>query len=157
MKVRVLCISKTTESYIQEGMDDFKKRLQHFCKLEWVELPDVKNRKNLSKEKLLATEEESFLKLLKNNDVVYLLDENGKSYSSRKFASFIESRMMDAGGSITFLIGGPYGFSENIYRRANGKISLSAMTFTHQMVRLFFLEQIYRAFSIIKKLPYHHD
>jgi len=116
----------------------------------------VKNRKNLSKDNLLKQEAELFNKNLKSNDKVFLLDEKGKEYSSRHFSQFLDKQMM-SGEDLVFLIGGPYGFSQEIYERANGKISLSKMTFTHQMVRVFFLEQLYRGFSILKNLPYHHD
>jgi 23S rRNA (pseudouridine1915-N3)-methyltransferase len=157
MKITVLCISKTSDAYILEGMSEFQKRLKHFIKVEWIELPEVKNRKNLSQEQLLAMEEELFLKQLNNTDNIYLLDENGKEYTSRQFSSFISKKMIASTSNLVFLIGGPYGFSEGMYAKSEGKISLSKMTFTHQMVRLFFLEQLYRAFSIIKNLPYHHD
>ena len=138
-------------------MDEFLNRLKHFSKIEWIELPDVKNRKNLSKDKLLQMEEELFKKQIKPGDRVYLLDEKGKEFSSRQFSTFIEKRMLDSSGGLVFLIGGPYGFSQNVYKMATGKISLSKMTFTHQLVRVFFLEQLYRAFAISKNLPYHHD
>lgn len=157
MKITVLCISKTSDAYILEGMSEFQKRIKHFIKLDWIELPEVKNRKNLNQEQLLAMEEELFLKNLSNTDSIYLLDENGKEYTSRQFSSFISKKMIASTSNLVFLIGGPYGFSEGMYAKAEGKISLSKMTFTHQMVRLFFLEQVYRAFSIIKNLPYHHD
>lgn len=157
MKITVLCISKTSDAYILAGMAEYQKRLKHFIKLEWIELPEVKNRKNLKQDQLLQMEEELFLKQLKNTDTIFLLDENGKEYTSRQFSSFIDKKMIESTSNLVFLIGGPYGFSKGIYAKANGKISLSKMTFTHQMVRLFFLEQVYRAFSIIKNLPYHHD
>ncbi len=157
MKITVLCISKTSDSYILEGMREFQNRIKHFIKLDWIELPEVKNRKNLNRDQLLALEEELFLKHLSNTDSIFLLDENGKEFSSRQFSSFISKKMIASTSNLVFLIGGPYGFSEGMYVKAEGKISLSKMTFTHQMVRLFFLEQIYRAFSILKNLPYHHD
>lgn len=157
MKITVLCISKTSDTYILEGMAEFKKRLKHFIKLDWIELPEVKNRKNLSQEQLLTMEEELFLKNISNTDTVYLLDENGKEFTSRQFSEFLNKKMIASTSNLVFLIGGPYGFSKGIYNKAEGKISLSKMTFTHQMVRLFFLEQLYRAFSILKNLPYHHD
>jgi 23S rRNA (pseudouridine1915-N3)-methyltransferase len=157
MKITVLCIAKTNDRYILEGMEEFKKRLKHFIKLDWIELPEVKNRKNLNQEQLLTMEEELFLKNLNPGDSIYLLDENGKEYSSRQFSTFINKKMIASTQNLVFLIGGPYGFSEGMYAKADGKISLSKMTFTHQMVRLFFVEQLYRAFSILKNLPYHHD
>jgi len=157
MKITVLCISKTSDSYILEGMREFQNRIKHYIKLDWIELPEVKNRKNLNKEQLLASEEELFLKHLSNTDSVFLLDENGKEFSSRQFSDFIQKKMIDSTSNLVFLIGGPYGFSDGMYQKASGKISLSKMTFTHQMVRLFFLEQVYRAMSIINNLPYHHD
>jgi 23S rRNA (pseudouridine1915-N3)-methyltransferase len=157
MRITVLCIAKTSDPYILEGMEEFKKRLKHFIKLDWIELPEVKNRKNLNQEQLLAMEEELFLKNLNPGDSIYLLDENGKEYSSRQFSTFINKKMIASTQNLVFLIGGPYGFSKGMYAKADGKISLSKMTFTHQMVRLFFVEQLYRAFSILKNLPYHHD
>ena len=157
MKITVLCIAKTSDAYLLTGMNEFQKRLKHFIKLEWIELPEVKNRKNLQKEQLLQMEEALFLKHLQSNDTLYLLDENGKEFTSRKFSEFLEKKMIESTSNLVFLIGGPYGFSKGMYQRAQGKISLSKMTFTHQMVRLFFLEQLYRAFSILRNMPYHHD
>ena len=157
MKITVLCIAKTSDAYLLTGMNEFQKRLKHFVKLEWIELPEVKNRKNLQKEQLLQQEEALFLKHLQSNDTIYLLDENGKEFTSRKFSTFLEKKMIESTSNLVFIIGGPYGFSQGMYKRAQGKISLSKMTFTHQMVRLFFLEQLYRAFSILRNMPYHHD
>ncbi len=157
MKITVLCIAKTSDSYLLTGMNEFQKRLKHFIKLDWVELPEVKNRKNLQKEQLLKMEEALFLKNIQSTDALFLLDENGKEFTSRKFSEFLDKKMIESTSNLVFLIGGPYGFSQGMYQRAQGKISLSKMTFTHQMIRLLFLEQLYRAFSILRNLPYHHD
>ena len=156
MKITVLCIGKTDKTYILTGMAEYQKRLKHFVKIDWQELPDVKNRKGLSSEKYLEQEEILFLKRIAPADIVYLLDENGEEYTSVGFAGFLKKRMNAGISNLVFLIGGPYGFSRDMHRLAKGEISLSKMTFTHQMVRLFFLEQLYRAFSILRNMPYHH-
>ena len=157
MKVTVFCIGKTNEKYLLQGMDEYKKRLKHFIKVDWIELPEVKNQKGLSKLELLNKEETLFNKQLKNSDNVILLDEKGRDYTSVEFSKFLAKKMNSGVSNLVFLIGGPYGFSEGIYKRSAGKVSLSKMTFTHQMVRLFFLEQLYRGFSILRNLPYHHS
>ena len=157
MKITVLCIGKTSEKYLLQGMNEYQKRLRHFVKVDWIELPEVKNRKGVSRLELLGKEEVLFNKQLSNTDHVILLDEEGKTYSSIEFSGFLVKKMNAGTSNLVFLIGGPYGFSEGIYKRAQGKISLSKMTFTHQMVRLFFLEQLYRGFTIIKNMPYHHQ
>ena len=157
MKITVLSIGKTNDKYLLVGMDEFRKRLRHFVKVDWIELADVKNRKGLSKVELLDQEETLFNKQLKTSDYLLLLDEQGETYSSLEFSNLLK-KIMNAGVSnLVFLIGGPYGFSESLHKRSNGKVSLSKMTFTHQMVRLFFLEQLYRGFTILKNMPYHHE
>ena len=157
MKITVLCIGKTNDKYLLVGMDEFRKRLRHFVKVDWIELPEVKNRKGLSKVELLDQEEMMFNKQIQSSDYLLLLDEKGETYSSVEFSNRLR-KIMNAGVSnLVFLIGGPYGFSEGLHKQSNGKVSLSKMTFTHQMVRLFFLEQLYRGFTILKNMPYHHD
>ena len=157
MKITVLSIGKTNDKYLLVGMDEFRKRLRHFVKVDWIELADVKNRKGLSKVELLDQEETLFNKQLKTSDYLLLLDEQGETYSSLEFSNLLK-KIMNAGVSnLVFLIGGPDGFSESLHKRSNGKVSLSKMTFTHQMVRLFFLEQLYRGFTILKNMPYHHE
>jgi 23S rRNA (pseudouridine1915-N3)-methyltransferase len=157
MKITVICIGKTTDKYLLTGMDEYKKRLRHFVRVDWVELPEVKNQKGLSKIELLDREEALFQKQLKPSDYILLLDEKGKQYTSIGFSNFLK-KIMNAGVSnLVFLIGGPYGFSEKLHKQSKSKLSLSKMTFTHQMVRLFFLEQLYRGFTILRNMPYHHE
>ena len=157
MKITLLCIGKTDDKYIQEGIDKYYKRLKHYITFNIVVLPDVKNVKNLSQSQQKEKEAELFNKHIQNTDYVVLLDERGKEYSSLEFSSFLEKKMIASVHHIVFLVGGPYGFSEEIKQRANSLVSLSKMTFSHQMVRLFFVEQIYRAYTIMKGEPYHHE
>ncbi len=157
MKIELKVIGKTSFDYLKEGISIYEKRLQHYCNFNFIVIPDIKNAKNLRESDIKKKEGEAVLKKLDKNDFLVLLDENGKKYSSLRFAEFIEKKTMDSGKKIVFLIGGAYGFSEEIYQRANQKISLSDMTFSHQMVRLFFIEQLYRAYTIINNEPYHHQ
>lgn len=157
MKITLVCIGKTDDKYIQEGIDKYNKRLKHYITFNIVVLPDVKNVKNLSQSQQKEKEAELFNKHIQNTDCVVLLDERGKEYSSIEFSSFLEKKMIASVQHIVFLVGGPYGFSEEIKQRANSLVSLSKMTFSHQMVRLFFVEQIYRAYTIMKGEPYHHE
>jgi 23S rRNA (pseudouridine1915-N3)-methyltransferase len=157
MKITVLSIGKTSDKYLIVGMDEYRKRLRHFIKIDWIELPEVKNRKGLSESELLGQEEASFNKKLKPSDHVFLLDEKGEMFNSVEFSGFLRKKMNAGLSNLVFLIGGPYGFSDGIYKRSMGEIALSKMTFTHQMVRLFFLEQLYRGFTILRNMPYHHS
>lgn len=157
MKISLLCIGKTDDKFIQEGIDKYLKRLKHYIQFNIVVLPDVKNVKNLSESQQKEKEAELFNKHLSSGDFIVLLDENGKEYTSVEFSSFIEKKMIASVQHLVFLIGGPYGFSPEIKQRANSFVSLSKMTFSHQMVRMFFAEQIYRAFTIMKGEPYHHQ
>lgn len=157
MKITLLCIGKTDDKFIQEGIDKYLKRLKHYITFNIVVLPDVKNVKNLSQSQQKEKEAESFNKHIQNTDYVVLLDEHGKEYRSLEFSSFLEKKMIASVQHMVFLIGGPYGFAEEIKQRANSFVSLSKMTFSHQMVRLFFIEQIYRAYTIMKGEPYHHE
>ncbi|WP_149912572.1 23S rRNA (pseudouridine(1915)-N(3))-methyltransferase RlmH [Sphingobacterium cavernae] len=157
MKITLVCIGKTDDKYIQEGIDKYNKRLKHYITFNIVVLPDVKNVKNLSQSQQKEKEAELFNKHIQNTDYVVLLDERGKEYSSIEFSCFLEKKMIASVQHIVFLVGGPYGFSEEIKQRANSLVSLSKMTFSHQMVRLFFVEQIYRAYTIMKGEPYHHE
>lgn len=156
MKISLLAISKTTEKYLQEGISIYEKRLQHYCKYQRIEIPDLKNAKNLSFEVQKQKEAELILSKISNTDFVVLLDEKGKEFNSIQFSVEINKWMNQSISSVVFVIGGPYGFDAQIYERANMKMSLSKLTFSHQMVRLFFTEQLYRAFSILKSEPYHH-
>lgn len=156
MKITLLAISKTNEAYLSEGIDIYEKRLQHYCKFTRVEIPDLKNAKNLSKDQQKQKEAELLLAKISPQDFVILLDEIGKEMSSLQFSETLNKWMNQGVGHAIFIIGGPYGFDQKMYERANAKISLSQMTFSHQMIRLFFVEQLYRAFSILKNEPYHH-
>jgi len=157
MKISLICIGKTDDSYLIQGIDSFQKRLKFYINFKMVVIPDIKNSKNLSKEVQKAKEAEQILKLISNTDCIILLDERGKEYRSIEFADFLNKKMVSSTQHLIFIIGGPYGFNTSIEKRADGKISLSKMTFSHQMIRLFFSEQLYRAFSILKNEPYHHE
>lgn len=137
-------------------MDDYIKRLGFYVTFEFKIIPDIKNTKSLSEIQQKQKEGELILKHLETSDELYVLDENGKTFTSVGFSGFLNKKMSSGLKQLVFVIGGPYGFSDEVYQRANGKISLSQMTFSHQMVRLFFLEQLYRGFTILKNEPYHH-
>lgn len=157
MKISLLVIGKTDEAYLQKGLEIFLKRIPHYISFEMKLIPDIKNAKNLSEEQQKDKEGELILQQILSSDELYLLDENGIEASSVDFARFLEKKMLSGIKRLVFVIGGPYGFSGNVYSRAIGKISLSKMTFSHQMVRLIFAEQLYRAFTILKGEPYHHQ
>ncbi len=157
MKICLLVIGKTDEEYLQKGIELFMKRIPHYISFEMKVIPDLKNSKNLSEEQQKAKEGELILQQLTSSDELLLLDEQGFETSSVDFARFLEKKMISGIKRLVLLIGGPYGFSESVYARANGKVSLSKMTFSHQMVRLIFLEQLYRAMTILKGEPYHHQ
>ncbi len=156
MKAALWWVGDTSFSYIQEGQGIYAKRLEHFLPFETYTIPDVKNAKNMPEERIKKKEGEAILKKLDKGDCLLLLDERGKEFSSIKFAKYLEQQLQMSHRRIVFLIGGAYGFSDEVYARANGKISLSKMTFSHQMVRVFALEQIYRAMTILRNMPYHH-
>ena len=157
MRMNLLCIGKTNDKEIQNLIKYYRNRLPKHWNFEIVEIPDVKNAKNLSPELLKNEEGKFFLNQTENSDFVVLLDEKGKQFTSREFATKIEHWMNFSVKKVSFFIGGAYGFSDEIYERANEKMSLSKMTFTHQMIRLFFVEQIYRADQILLGKPYHND
>ena len=156
MKTAFWVIGKTSFAYLQEGIGIYKKRLQHYLTFELLVIPDIKNRKSLGEKLIKQKEGEEILKKIKAEDFLILLDEKGKSYDSLSFAYWLEKRLQYSTKNLVFLIGGAYGFSDAVYKRANAQVSLSPMTFSHQMVRLFFLEQLYRAMTILKGEPYHH-
>ena len=158
MKVTLLVVGKTTDPHIVALIDDYKRRLTHYLPFEMVVIPELKNAKNLTEEQQKQQEGELILKAVGKGATahVVLLDEHGCEYRSVAFADYLQKRM-SAGQDIIFVVGGPYGFSPEVYARANTKISLSQMTFSHQMVRLFFVEQIYRAMTILRSEPYHHE
>ena len=157
MKITLIAIGKTEDKYLIEGIDKYLNRLKHYINFSLVIIPDVKNTKNLTEAQQKTKEAELISKQLNNSDVVVLLDEKGTKYSSVQFSAYLNKQMVGSVQNLVFVIGGPYGFDESIYKRANSSISLSDMTFSHQMVRLFFLEQLYRAFTILKNEPYHHE
>jgi len=156
MKIIVLAIGKTDNKALQGLIDDYSKRLSHYISFSSEVIPDIKNVKNLSESQQKQAEGTEILKRISRSDRLILLDENGKNYSSIGFSDYLQEQMNSGLKSLVFIIGGPYGFSDEVYARANGKISLSQMTFSHQMVRLFFVEQLYRGFTILKNEPYHH-
>ena len=157
MKIKLLAIGKTDDKHLISLIETYKQRLKHYINFELEIIPDIKNVKNLSQEQQKEKEGELILKKLTNTDVLLLLDEKGKEMRSIDFAKFLQKKMNSGIKQLVFVIGGPYGFSENIYKKSQGKISLSKMTFSHQMIRLFVVEQIYRAFTILKNEPYHHE
>lgn len=157
MKIALLTVGKTDRDWVRQGLDIYLARLKHYIPFSINEIPELKNASSLSKDQIKTREGEFILKNLKPTDDVILLDEHGKEYSSVEFASLLQNKINYEGKDIVFVIGGAYGFSEPVYKRANSKISLSRMTFSHQMVRAIFAEQIYRAFTIMKGEPYHHE
>lgn len=157
MKVTLVCVGKTDEKYIEEGISKYTKRLIHYVKFNITVIPDIKNSKNLSQEQQKEKEGELILKQVDNSDTLMLLDEKGQQYRSVDFSKLLDKNMVSNVQHMVLVIGGPYGFSDRVYQRANGLLSLSKMTFSHQMIRLFFVEQLYRAFSIMRGEPYHHE
>ena len=157
MKIPFLVLGKTEDSFLKEGIEKYVKRLKHYVKFEMVEIPELKNTKSLTEEQQKSKEAELILKNLASTDYVVLLDEKGLEYTSVQFSGYISKRMLSSVQNLVFIVGGPYGFDNNLQTKANDKLSLSKMTFSHQMVRLFFVEQLYRAFSILKGEPYHHE
>lgn len=157
MKITLLAIGKTGTKYLQEGIELYTKRIGHYVPFELKILPDVKTTKSLTVDRQKSLEGEIFLSAIQPGDVVVLLDERGKEMTSREFSVYLDRKMVTVAKNLIFVIGGPYGFSMEMYDRANEKLSLSKMTFSHEMIRLFFTEQIYRAMTILKGEPYHHD
>ncbi len=157
MKITLLVIGKTEEKWLIEGINNYLNRLKHYTSFELKVIPELKNTKSLSQAQQKKAEADLMLKQIKNTDYVLLLDEHGKTYSSVALSKFIEKLQINSTSALVLVVGGPYGFEESLYHRANGKISLSEMTFSHQMVRLIFVEQLYRAFTILKGEPYHHE
>ena len=156
MTIKLLTIGKTDDSSLQTLIDTYVKRLGHYNRFELEIIPDLKKTKNLNTEQQKVMEGKLILDKVNTSDFLVLLDENGKQFSSEGFSQYIQKRLNSGMKQLIFVVGGPFGFSEEVYQRANGKLSLSKMTFSHQMVRLFFTEQLYRAFTILKNEPYHH-
>ena len=156
MNIRLLTIGKTDNKALQSLIEDYTKRLSFYIKFDLEIIPDIKNVKNLSEAQQKEKEGELILSKITPTDHLILLDENGKTFSSVGFSDFLQKKMNSGLKNLVFVIGGPYGFSDTMYQRANAKISLSSMTFSHQMVRPFFMEQLYRGYTILKNEPYHH-
>ncbi len=157
MNIKLLAIGKTDQTHLQTLINDYAKRLSYYIKFDLEVIPDIKNAKNLSEQQQKEKEGELILSKIGPSDQMILLDENGKSFSSVEFSAELQKKMNSGIKTLVFVIGGPYGFSEAVYNQSQGKISLSKMTFSHQMVRLFFVEQLYRGFTILRNEPYHHQ
>jgi 23S rRNA (pseudouridine1915-N3)-methyltransferase len=157
MNIKLIAIGKTDNKNLQTLIEEYTKRLSFYVKFDLEIIPDIKNVKNLSEAQQKEKEGELILSKITPTDNLILLDENGKTFSSIGFSEFLQKKMNTGIKTLVFVIGGPYGFSETVYQKANGKVSLSEMTFSHQMVRLFVIEQLYRGFTILKNEPYHHQ
>ena len=157
MNIKLLAIGKTDNKALQALIDDYTKRLSFYIKFDLEIIPDIKNVKNLSESQQKEKEGELILSKLSPTDQLILLDEKGSTLSSVSFSDYLQKKLNSGTKTLVFVIGGPYGFSEEVYKKAQGKISLSLMTFSHQMVRLFFIEQLYRGFTILRNEPYHHQ
>lgn len=157
MTITLLAVGKTDNTELISLIEVYKNRLNHYIKFQFEIIPDLKKAKHLSENEQKQKEGELILKKINSTDALVLLDENGKQFDSIGFSSYLQKHMNSGIKQLVFVIGGPYGFSDDVYRKANGKISLSKMTFSHQMVRLFFIEQLYRGFTILKNEPYHHQ
>ena len=157
MKIKLVVIGKTDQNYLQDGIGIFHQRITHYLPFEYQIVPDIKNTRKLTEDQQKEKEGELLLAQIKQGDELILLDEQGKQFSSTEFARFLEKKMLGGTRNLVFAIGGPYGFPKMVYDAASFRISLSGMTFSHQMVRLIFSEQLYRALTILKGEPYHHE
>lgn len=157
MKITLLTVGKTDRDWVRQGLDIYVSRLKHYIPFTLTEIPELKNVSALSREQIKVKEGELILKNIRPTDDLILLDEHGKEYTSIQMAGILQNKISYECKDIVFVIGGAYGFSEPVYARANSKLSLSKMTFSHQMVRTIFVEQLYRAFTIMKGEPYHHE
>lgn len=157
MDITLLTVGKTDRDWVRKGLEIYQSRLKHYVPFSLVEIPELKNVSSLSRDQIREKEGLLILKNLKNGDEVILLDEKGKEYSSMEWATMLQKKISMGGRDLVFIIGGAYGFSPAVYSRADGMLSLSRMTFSHQMVRTIFAEQLYRAFTIMKGEPYHHE
>lgn len=157
MKLLLMAVGKTTQPIIRKGVDDYLARLRHYLPIDVEIIADIKKTSALTVDKQKEQEGEAMLRRIEPSDRLILLDENGKELTSREFAAYMEKQMASGVKRLVFAVGGPYGFSPAVYQRADGKLSLSRMTFNHEMVRLFFAEQLYRAQTILRGEPYHHD
>lgn len=157
MKIQLVFVGKTSKSYIQEAIEEYAKRISRYTSFEIKTIPDLKNSKNLSENQVKDLEGNSILKLIESSDYLVLLDDKGKSFTSKEMANWLEQKQTQSIKKMVFVVGGAYGFSSDVYMRVNEKISLSKLTFSHQIVRPIFLEQLYRCFTIINGEPYHHE
>ena len=157
MKITLLTVGKTDKDWVKQGIDIYAARMKHYFPFSIVEIPELKNASSLSEDQIKTKEGELILKNIKPTEDVILLDERGREFSSMEFAKVLQDKISYTGKDIVFVIGGAYGFSDAVRQRSNSKISLSRMTFSHQMVRAIFVEQLYRAFTIMKGEPYHHE
>jgi 23S rRNA (pseudouridine1915-N3)-methyltransferase len=156
MKIKLIVVGKTEDAYLEEGIEKYMKRIGHYIAFELMYLPDVKSGSKMSSDKLKEEEGKQILSKIQPNDYVILMDERGSIFSSVEFSKFLQKKMNASTSNLIFVIGGAFGFSNDVYQRAQETMALSKMTFSHQMVRLFFIEQVYRAFTIIKGEKYHH-
>lgn len=157
MKIILLVIGKTDARYFIDAINEYSERLKHYVAFEMVTIPDIKNVKNLSEQQQKEREGELILRNIQSGDELVLLDEKGKAFSSLQFAEYVNKKMLTVPKRLIFVIGGPYGFSEEVYKKAKESVTLSRMTFSHQMVRIIFIEQLYRAMTILRGEPYHHE
>ena len=157
MNINLIIVGKTEEKFLNEGIDMYLNRLKHYINFNIICIPELKNVKSFSQEQIKVKEGEKILEKINTSDELILLDEVGKEFNSVGFSNFIQTKINSGLKTLTFVIGGAYGFSDDVYKRGNQKIALSQLTFSHQMVRLFFVEQVYRAFTIIKNEKYHHQ
>ena len=157
MKVKLVIIGKTEESYLITGMKEYESRIARYLSLEVVEIPGLKNASHLGKQEWKAKEAAKILPVFTTSDIIILLDEKGKEMNSVEFSSFLNQKFSSGSKNLVFVVGGPFGFDESVEKKAHFRLSLSQMTFSHQMVRLFFIEQLYRALSILRGESYHHE
>lgn len=157
MEIELLTIGKTTIKFVEDGIAEYTKRLKHYIPYSIRSLPDIRNASRMDKEKQKEEEGKRMLEAITPSDFLVLLDERGRQYSSIEFSSFLEKQMIAGRRKVIFAVGGPYGFSRQVYDRADSMLSLSKMTFNHEMVRLFFTEQVYRGMTILRGEPYHHE
>ncbi|MDE5567772.1 MAG: 23S rRNA (pseudouridine(1915)-N(3))-methyltransferase RlmH [Muribaculaceae bacterium] len=157
MKVQLIAIGKMNDAPLVQAVEKYVKRLVHYIPFQFVTIPDIKTTRAMTEQRQKDAEGALILSSVDSRDFVILLDERGKEFTSREFAAYVDKKTLSLPGNLVFVIGGPYGFSQEVYDRANDKVSLSKMTFSHEMVRLFFVEQLYRAMTILRGEPYHHD
>lgn len=157
MKIKLICIGKTGKGFLVDGENEYLNRLKHYVNIERIEIPDLKNAKKLSIEQIKSLEGKEIITKIIPGEQLILLDDKGKDFTSEKFADFIQKKFNQGGKALVFVIGGAYGFSKEVYDRSDSLLSLSKMTFSHQMIRMIFFEQVYRAMTILKGEPYHHS